>query len=193
MFKKMSKKNNIFKYLAISFFIIILDQVVKIYIYFNVEAGSLGEIQIIENLFTIHYITNPGIAFGVELPCKYGNFFITFLRIIIISIIIYNFLNLKNKKSNNKKLLGLSFIIGGAIGNTIDNIFYGFFLKNSHSNFTWFNGQVIDMFYINIYEGFIPKYIPIIGNSYFSIFPIFNMADLFITIGVFIIIYIKEK
>ena len=84
-------------------------------------------------------------------------------------------------------------IIGGAIGNTIDNIFYGVFLKNSHSNSTWFSGQVIDMFYINIYEGFIPKYIPIIGNNYFSIFPIFNMADLFITIGVLLITCIKEK
>ena len=84
-------------------------------------------------------------------------------------------------------------ILAGAVGNVIDSVFYGVIFNNapSGSPFTLFYGQVIDMFYIDIWEGYIPSYIPFIGDSYLSLWPVFNFADVFITTGVFFMILIE--
>ena len=56
----------------------------------------------------------------------------------------------------------------------------------------WFNGQVIDMFYLDIYEGYMPDWIPLIGGDWMSLWPIFNIADAAIFAAVTWII-IKQK
>ena len=40
----------------------------------------------------------------------------------------------------------------------------------------WFYGQVIDMFYIDIWEEYLPDWLPIIGINYMSLWPVFNIA-----------------
>jgi len=57
----------------------------------------------------------------------------------------------------------------------------------------WFHGQVIDMFYFDIWEGFIPEWIPLWGGSYTALWPIFNIADAAIFIGVAIILIYQTK
>ena len=73
--------------------------------------------------------------------------------------------------------------------------FYGILLNNSPKNapFELFNGQVIDMFFIDIWEGYLPSYIPFLGDTFISLWPVFNVADSLIFIGVFILIIFQKK
>ena len=79
----------------------------------------------------------------------------------VVSLIIIVFLIYyvyKNKPKNKLETLGYSMILGGSIGNFIDRIIYGY---------------VIDFLDFNIF-----------GYNY----PIFNFADVFIVVGVLILI-----
>ena len=49
------------------------------------------------------------------------------------------------------------------------------------------------MFYIDIWEGYIPSYIPFIGDSYLSLWPVFNFADSYIFIGVTLLIVFQKE
>jgi signal peptidase II len=67
----------------------------------------------------------------------------------------------------------------------IDSTFYGVLLHNAPygSPTPWFHGQVIDMIFVDFWEGFIPEWVPVWGGQYYST-PIFNIADSCIFIGV---------
>ena len=109
-------------------------------------------INIIDNFFSITYARNEGIAFSL-LDGKVD--FIVIMTIIIIFMLIKY---LKENKVEKNEKIGYSFVLGGAIGNLLDRIIYGY---------------VIDFFDFNIF-----------GYNY----PIFNIADIFIVIGIFILI-----
>ena len=183
---KLNKK--VLKYFLASLFIITLDQTTKIYTYFNIEVGSVGEIVIIKNLLKIHHVKNPGIAFGIKIKHKYGRAFMIVIKTIIVLIMIYLF----KKEKNMVKKKGIFLIINGAISNMIDNIFHNMILKKYYDLNSFFNGEVIDMIYIDIWKGNIFSYIPVIGNSFIYIFPIFNIADIFISIGFLILVFKKN-
>ena len=57
----------------------------------------------------------------------------------------------------------------------------------------WFYGQVIDMFYVDIWEGRLPDWLPIIGGDYMSLWPVFNVADSYIFVGVFTILIFQKN
>ncbi|MEQ8535519.1 MAG: signal peptidase II, partial [Imperialibacter sp.] len=57
----------------------------------------------------------------------------------------------------------------------------------------WFHGQVIDMFYIDIWEGRIPEWVPLFGGDYTALWPVFNVADASIFVGVAIIIIFQKS
>ena len=69
------------------------------------------------------------------------------------------------------------------------------FYNNAPYNapFALFNGQVIDMFYIDIWEGYLSDWIPLLGGSYLSLWPVFNLADSYIFIGVAILLLNQNK
>ena len=48
------------------------------------------------------------------------------------------------------------------------------------------------MFFIDIWEGYLPSYIPLLGDSFISLWPVFNVADSLIFIGVFILIIFQK-
>jgi signal peptidase II len=99
-----------FKYFLISFLIVLLDQLTKIYTKFiNIDL----------KLFMLRYIENTGAAFGILKDYK---FLLIFISIIVMIFVIYYMLKIKDKLS----LYGLSFILGGTIGNLIDRVFLGF-------------------------------------------------------------------
>ncbi len=80
--------------------------------------------------------------------------------------------------------------MGGAIGNIIDSVFYGIFLNNTpyEAPMDLFYGQVIDMILVGIENIWVPSFIPFIGGKYLPPFPVFNIADSSICIGVSLII-----
>ena len=88
---------------------------------------------------------------------------IIFLIGISLLLIFYIVKEMKKNIDNNLSLLSFSLILGGAIGNLIDRIFRGYVVD--FISFTLFNREM----------------------------SIFNVADMYITIGVILLIYIVLK
>ena len=187
--------NNYIKYFGIALFVILLDQAVKMLVHFQMDFGTPGQIPILGDWFKLHYTTNPGMAFGMELGSEYGKMILTSFRLVAMVGIGY-YLSLIIKKENHPVyILCIAMILGGAIGNLVDSIFYGIWLDNAPYNAPtpWFHGQVVDMFYFDIWEGYIPEWVPLWGGSYTALWPIFNIADASIFIGVAIILIFQNR
>jgi signal peptidase II len=174
------------KFFAFAIFLIIIDQAFKLWMHFY---GGLQEIKLIGNWFKLHYVTNPGMAFGIEIEHEYGKLFLTVFRLIAMGFISAYMVRLAYRKAPDGLLWAMAMILAGAIGNLLDSIFYGVYLHNAPigAPSPWFHGQVIDMVFIDVWEGYFPEWVPIWGDKWFSM-PIFNLADAFIFIGVCIIL-----
>ena len=155
MIKKILRKSFIISSLLV-FSIFLLDRLSKIYVIY-LDKKYLGSELLSSKFLNIRLIWNEGIAFGL-LSFNETIFYnaLTFLILIIILIIFFML-----SKSNGIKKFSLMMILGGAIGNVYDRIFYGAvpdFIDFHIGNFHWF---------------------------------IFNVADIFITLGVIFMIIIE--
>lgn len=187
--------NNYIKYFGIALFVIALDQAVKMLVHFEMDFGTPGQIPVFGDWFKLHYTTNPGMAFGMELGSEYGKMILTSFRLVAMVGIGYYLHYIIQKKNHPVYILCISMILGGAIGNLVDSVFYGVWLDNAPYNAPtpWFHGQVVDMFYFDIWEGYIPEWVPLWGGSYTALWPIFNIADASIFIGVAIILIFQNR
>jgi signal peptidase II len=187
--------NNYLKYFGIAFLVIAIDQAVKMLVHFEMDFGTPGQIPVFGDWFKLHYTTNPGMAFGMELGSEYGKMILTSFRLVAMVGIGYYLTYIIHKKNHPVYILCIAMILGGAIGNLVDSIFYGVWLNNAPYNAAtpWFHGQVVDMFYFDIWEGYIPEWIPLWGGSYTALWPIFNVADASIFIGVAIILIFQNR
>jgi signal peptidase II len=183
-----------FKFYLLSIGVIILDQVIKLIVYYNMDLGQ--EIPVFGEWFKIHYTVNPGMAFGLEIGSEFGKLALTTFRLFAMAGIGYYLYSLIKKAVPQGLSWCIALILGGAVGNVIDSTFYGVLLEgNVPANVptAWFHGQVIDMFYVDIWEGRVADWIPFFGGDYLSLWPIFNIADASIFIGVtFILIFQKH-
>jgi signal peptidase II len=183
-----------YRYFLLSLLIIFLDQLIKISVHFFMEPGYFGQIELIGPYVKLHYTLNPGMAFGMQLGSEYGKLILTLFRIVAMFAIGYFLYQLTTK--NNKPLLltSVALVLGGAVGNLIDSVFYGIWFDNApvESPMRLFHGQVIDMFFFDFWEGILPTWIPVWGGSYYST-PIFNFADAAIFCGVVIILLFQNK
>ena len=189
-----------FKYYLLALAMIIIDQVVKLAVHFNMDMGVSGQIYLLGDVFKLHYLTNPGMAFGMQLGSENGKLILTVIRLVAMVVIAVYLYRLAKKEVHPGLLWCGALILGGAIGNLIDSVFYGVLLNNApyDAPTPWFHGQVIDMFYIDIWEGRIPDWVPLLGGDYTALWPVFNVADASIFVGVAIIIvfqksYFKEE
>ncbi|BDD07912.1 lipoprotein signal peptidase [Fulvitalea axinellae] len=175
--------------------VIVLDQIVKMLVNTYMPMGNAGEIKVLGDWFKLHYTLNPGMAFGMELGAPYGKLILTLFRLVATFAIGYYLYYLAKKRVSQGLLWCVGLILGGAIGNLIDSIFYGVLLNNAPHNAPtpWFHGQVIDMFYIDIWAGRIAEWIPVIGGDRMALWPIFNIADAAIFVGVAIIIIFQKN
>ena len=183
------------KYYLVSFLIIIIDQSAKLYVHFFVPIGSSGEISVIGDFFKIHYLTNPGMAFGMKFHFVYGKLVLSSIRLGAMFFISYYLYKFIKNDSHPLFLYSSSLILGGAIGNLLDSLFYGVLLDNApYGSITpWFHGQVVDMIYFDIWEGYIPEWVPYYGGEYLSLWPVFNIADASIFVGVCTIILFQNS
>lgn len=191
----MAENKSYIKYYILSLAIILLDQLVKVLVHFNMDLGVIGQIKIFGDWFKLHYTLNPGMAFGMELGSQHGKLFLTFFRLFAMVGIAYYLYYLAKKEVSSGLLWCVALILGGAVGNVIDSTFYGVIFNNAPYNAStpWFHGQVIDMFYIDIWEGRIPEWIPLWGGQYIALWPIFNIADASIFTGVLTILIFQKK
>jgi signal peptidase II len=173
------------KYFLFAFLLIIIDQASKLWVHFNMLPEFIGQIKLIGDWFKLYYVTNPGMAFGMQIDHEYGKLFLTVFRLFAMFFIAYYMVTLAKRKANTGLLWAMSMILAGAMGNVLDSIFYGKFLNNAPPDAPtpWFHGQVIDMVFFDFWQGYIPDWVPLWGGDWFSM-PIFNLADSFIFIGV---------
>src|SRR5690554_1682646 len=183
------------KYFGITFLVIVIDQAVKLLVHYGMDFGSAGQIKVFGDWFKLHYTLNPGMAFGMELGSEYGKLILTVFRLIAMVGIGYYLYYLAHRKAHPGLLWCVALILGGAVGNVIDSTFYGVLLDNAPYNAStpWFHGQVVDMFYIDIWEGRVADWVPIWGGKYIALWPIFNIADASIFVGVAIILIFQKR
>ena len=154
------------------------------------------EINVIGEWFKLHYLLNPGMAFGIRWENEFGKLALTLFRIIAMVGIAWYLYKSALRDAHAGFLVCLSLILGGAVGNVIDSIFYGVLLHNApyNSPTPWFHGQVIDMLFFPMFEFYWPSWLPMIGGEYFLFFsPVFNIADSSIFLGVASILVLQKK
>ncbi|MBV6646626.1 MAG: lipoprotein signal peptidase [Cyclobacteriaceae bacterium] len=189
------KSSKVIYFYLVSLLVIVIDQIVKLIVHFNMQLGSRGQIKIFGDWFKLHYLTNPGMAFGMELPFDHAKIILTLFRLGAMVAIGYYLYYTYKKGAATGLLVCIGMILGGAIGNLLDSIFYGVFLDNApyDAPTPWFYGQVVDMFYIDIWEGRLPEWIPLIGGDYMALWPVFNVADASIFLGISAILIWQKK
>ena len=130
--------------LTIIFSIFLLDRLSKLYIIYLDKINNGSEIYQ-SKFLNIYLIWNEGIAFGLfSLDDNYLYNILTLIILIVIIIILY--LVATNK---GFKRYSLIFILGGAIGNFFDRIYYKAvpdFIDFHIGNFHWFIFNVSDIF-----------------------------------------------
>lgn len=164
------------------------------------------EFSVAGNWFYIHFLENPGIAFGGKIDHPFWKPALTVFRIGAILGIIW-YLNKLMKRSFPKGfLLCAILILAGALGNVIDSIFYGQLFSDSYYQVATFlpesggyapllYGKVVDMFYFPLIQiDKMPQWMPFLGNKPFVFFsPVFNLADSYITVGIFAFLLFYRK
>ena len=124
--------------------IFLIDRVSKIYVIY-LDNKFLGSQIFSSKFLNIQLFWNEGIAFGLLSLSqeKLYNLLTTFILIIIFLISYLTF------KSKGFKMYSLLLILGGAIGNLYDRIFYKAvpdFIDFHIGNFHWFIFNVADIF-----------------------------------------------
>ena len=103
--------------------VVVLDRLTKIFFSRVLSEGE--SLPVIHHFFHMTLVHNTGIAFG--LFKDQGMVFII-IPVIAIFLLIYNIYYYKNNDEKLSKLyiVGFSLILGGAIGNLIDRIVFGY-------------------------------------------------------------------
>lgn len=148
------KKKTALHWLWLSVAVIIIDQFTKYLIVQNIEYSSIVRLLPFLNLTLIH---NTGAAYGFlgQFGIWASLFFIATAA--VISLVLCWWLY-RLPRENNWMGISLSLILGGAIGNLIDRILYGYVIDFVHFHLTTWS------------------------------FAIFNVADAAITIGAVMLI-----
>ena len=132
----------------IAILIAALDQIIKIIV---IKYMFLGQsMPLINQLIKLTYVRNTGVAFSLFVGFSS---YLAIVGTIVVALVIY--FHYRLSIHHFLVHLGLSFILGGSLGNLIDR---------------FFRGYVVD--YMDI-----------------TIWPVFNLADVMINIGVIILAY----
>jgi signal peptidase II len=196
----MSKTN---KALLIILVVLVADQILKVWIKTTMMLGE--EHQVFGNWFIIHFTENKGMAFGLEFWGDNGKIFLTLFRIAAVIGIGWYLAHLIKDNSPVGLVVSVALIMGGAIGNIIDSVFYGVLFNGSFHQVASFmpegggyssllHGKVVDMLYFPIIKGYYPDWFPFWGGQQFIFFrPVFNIADSAITTGVISILVFQKR
>ncbi|MDZ4845647.1 MAG: lipoprotein signal peptidase [Chitinophagales bacterium] len=183
--------------------VLVADQLLKIWIKTNMYLGQ--EYFVFGDWFRIHFTENEGMAFGLTLGGDYGKIALSLFRIIAVLFIGVYLFHLLDKSTPKGLIASIALIFAGAMGNIIDSVFYGVVFSDSMSKVatflpeaggysSLFHGRVVDMIYFPFYQGYLPGWVPFWGDTYFIFFrPVFNIADVAITVGVFMIIIFQKR
>ena len=167
-------------------FVVIFDQVTKFFVK-GLKIESLGinltgmpygsSKQVFGNFVKFTFIENPGMAFGIDIGPK---MFLTIFTIGASVLILYYIF--KHRRDSLLIRLSLAFILAGALGNLIDRTFYGIIYGYA----PLFFGRVVDFVQVEFWD------FTFMGKTY-TTWPIFNVADVSVTLGFLIILFFHKK
>lgn len=153
--------------------VVLLDQATKAavlqFMYREQSIPLLGD------WLRLTFTENPGMAFGITIGPPGTVTVLALLATVLVAAYIYQV-----RHDYAPYRWSLSLILGGALGNIIDRVFYGVLLDYG----TWLTGRVVDFIHVSLWQGFIPRGVPMVGGSYLELFPIWNVADMSIVLGV---------
>ena len=132
--------------------VVLLDQITKSVVQSTMTLHQ--SIPVIDGLFSLTYIRNPGAAFGLFADSQNSLRILFFVIVSIIAILFLISLYSKIPHKNPIARLAIGMVMGGAIGNLIDRVRFG---------------EVVDFldFYVTTHH-----------------WPVFNVADSCISTGV---------
>lgn len=191
------------------FVVIVLDQTLKVWVKTHMTYGQKIPIFDLDWAY-IYFVENPGMAFGILIGGEFGKLILSLFRILAVIFLSYYISLLIRLKVPLGLLVSFSLILAGAIGNIIDSAFYGMlftastarqvaeFLPLDGGYAAFLHGNVVDMFYFPVLElaGVYPRWIPGIGGApyHYKFFkPVFNIADVAISIGVLNILLFQRE
>jgi signal peptidase II len=182
--KSINKK--VWGFFAVAVGLVLLDQITKLlikgftlfgYTHIGYDYGSMHKV--IGTIVTFTFIENPGMAWGIHFGFI-GKFFLSSFSIIASIVLAIVLLRIRNKHFGVK--LSIMFILAGAFGNLIDRVFYGVFFGYAPLLY----GKVVDFIQVDIPD-------ITIGSYHLSHFPVFNVADSCVTIGICILLIFFNK
>ncbi|MFQ6604827.1 MAG: signal peptidase II [Fidelibacterota bacterium] len=104
--------------LLVTVFLVVLDQGTKYLIRNNLDLFE--SVPVIDGFFHLTYVTNDGMAFGINFP---GGFYLFTVASIIMSIVLIIYL-WTERRSHIMLRLSLALILSGALGNLIDRLWF---------------------------------------------------------------------
>jgi signal peptidase II len=186
--------------------VLVVDQVSKIWVKTQMYLDE--SIAVFGQWFFIHFIENPGMAFGMELGGEWGKLLLSIFRLVAIGFIAYYLRGQIRTGAHKGLIFSVSLVLAGAVGNMIDSAFYGMIFSES-PRFTptvavlfppeggyagFLQGKVVDMLYFPIIDTHFPDWMPWIGGERFQFFrPVFNVADSAITVGMALILINQKR
>ncbi|MBP6591351.1 MAG: lipoprotein signal peptidase [Chitinophagaceae bacterium] len=183
--------------------IILVDQFLKIWIKTHYPTGEVYRVFGMD-WFRIHFIENPGMAWGWKFGNETGKVILTLFRLAAVIFGTWYLGRLVKQRYSRGFIVCASLIYAGALGNLIDSMFYGMIFdkgltydpaisdylqysgvasvsSNGYSSFL--HGSVVDMLYFPIFK---------VGNfEFFS--AIFNIADASISVGVITLLIFQKR
>jgi signal peptidase II len=155
--------------------VIILDQLSKTVVVHYFQIGE--STPVLGNFFKLTYILNPGGVFGSKLGSQ--NFYTI---ISVLALIVTSWFFFKTKNTEIWFRIGLCMVLGGAVGNLVDRLRFG---------------EVVDFLDFDFFNINLPSSRILFFNFpgfYLDRWPVFNLADSFVLIGIiFIIAYLLKS
>lgn len=166
--------------------VVLLDQITKLLVkgftlpiidYYH-QGMQLGQsIPVISDFLRMTFIENPGMAFGIEVG---GRLFLTLFTFVMSIVIFFYIYYVRNEAFIVR--LTLAIILGGAIGNVIDRIFYGVIFGEA----PLFYGKVVDFIDMDFFH------INLLG-LHLDRFAVFNVADASVSTGIVLMLLFHKK
>jgi signal peptidase II len=176
------------KALYLSLGVVVVDQITKLmvkgfsipFLNINYEGMYLGQmIPVIGDFFRITFVENPGMAFGYDPGSSFKLIISIFSLAASIGLVFYLYV-IRDKSWSLR--IAIALILGGAVGNLIDRTFYGVIYNYA----PLFYGKVVDFFDVDFFD------FTLFGRSY-DRWPVFNIADAAVTIGVLVLVFFYKK
>ena len=178
--------------------LVVIDQIVKMLIHFNLEVGDKIEVF---SWFNLCYVENNGFAFGMQLGSgdggvDWGKIVLSIFRIVMIGALIYGIRYLLRKGSEVPKgvIVGAVLILAGAIGNMVDSMFYGILLDTQQGG-GFLMGKVVDMIHLPLFRWEnCPSWLSfLVGGDGYFFGAVFNVADAYISVAVVYLLLFHYK